>query len=119
MPSGTLLLLSPTVSSMVPTRVLRRALEEALETRAASSILFEALSDAGKRIPQSPEEVLEIVRGPLCGVLVRHLGEHEALALVARIEAELIPPAGDPTTLELPLDELAAETRREDATASF
>ncbi len=114
---GGLLLLSPPVSS--PTRVLRRALEDALETRAASSILFEALSDAGKRIPQTLEEVLEVVRGPLRGVLTRRLGEHQGLALVMRIEAELVPAGGELATMELSLDELAAETRREDATAAF
>jgi hypothetical protein len=101
------------------TRVLRRTLEEALDTRRASSILFEALNAAGKRVPRTHDEVLAVLRGPLRGVLARQLGDEEAGALVGRIESALMPACDPVDTQEVPLDELAAQTRLEDATAVF
>ena len=101
------------------TRILRRTLEGALDTRAASAILFEALSAAGNRVPQTRAEVLAVVRGPLHEVLARRFAADVAEELVGRIEEELAPRVEDPVTLEQPLDELAAETRRDDATATF
>ena len=106
------------VAEVSPTRVLRRTLEEALETHVASTVLFEALGTAGAGVPQTRDDVLEVVRGPLKAVLARRLDLEQALALVGRIVERLGPPA-DPTTVELPLDELASEGRREDATMAF
>ena len=90
-----------------------------LDTRRASSILFEALNAAGSRVPQTGEELREVVRGPLRAVLVRELGDESADALCDRIEEELAPAYDALDTQEVPLDELAAETRPEEATTAF
>lgn len=92
-----------------PSRVLRRALEEALEKHIASTVLFEALGAAGNVVPQSSEDVLRVVRGPLREVLSRRLETDAAAGLLARIEELLVPV--EPATLELSLDELVDETR--------
>lgn len=104
------------IEEEVPTRVLRRSLEEAMEVHAASTVLFEALGASGANVPQTRDDVLTLVRGPLRQVLTRRLDAERAEAIVAHIVSRLCP---DPSTLEMPLDELAAETRREDSTSSF
>jgi len=100
----------------VPTRVLRRSLEEALEVHTASTVLFEALGAAGSRVPQTRDDVLELVRGPLREILARRLDPARAEDIVAQVVDRIRP---DPSTVEMPLDDLAAETRREDSTSSF
>jgi len=101
-----------------PTRLLRSTLEESLETHVASTVLFEALGAAGAEVPQSLEEVLRVVRGPLYEVLARRLDGEQAQILVERIEEQLAPRPDDPSTVELALDELAVQTGREDATTA-
>lgn len=91
-----------------PSRVLRRALEQSLEKHVASTVLFEALG-ASPGVPQTVDDVLEIVRGPLRDALARRLDREVADGLLGRIEAQLLPE--DPATVELPLDELVEETR--------
>lgn len=112
------------VSDLKPTRVLRSTLEQALETHVASTVLFEALGGAGHGVPQTREDVLRVVDGPLRAALARRLDAGEADLLVERITEQLTPPpedvsTEDVSTVELPLDELAEETRREDATTAF
>jgi hypothetical protein len=108
------------VSELAPTRVLRRALEQSIETRLASAILFEALGAGQQSIPHTAAEVLSVVRGPLREVLARRMGGEAAGELVAGIERELLAVHDDPVTLETPLDDLVAETRRgEETTAAF
>jgi hypothetical protein len=107
---------------------LRSTLEEALETHVASTVLFEALGAAGAEVPQSREEVLAVVRGPLREVLARRLDAEHAAGLVTRLEEQLGPPPAEPgaeaaspddvSTVELPLDELAERTSREDETTA-
>ncbi len=109
----------PAVSEMAPTRVLRRTLEEALDTRLASSVLFEALGASGKGVPQTQDEVLRVVHGPLREALSRRMGDPDALAIVDRIHDALARAYDAVTTQERPLDELAAETSPDEATASF
>lgn len=97
--------------------MLRRALEESLEKHVASTVLFEALGAAGG-VPQTVEEVLRVVRGPLRDVLGRKLDAETADGLLGRIEAQLQP--YDLSTVELPLDELVEETRTDaDATVQM
>lgn len=105
------------MSQEVPTRVLRRTLEESLDTGIVSSVLFEAIGAAGNRVPDTMADVLAIVRGPLQDVLTRRLGHELALELVQLLEARLVTADG-PKTVEQPLDGLASETRPEDATAA-
>lgn len=102
------LLSSRAVSEVSPSRVLRRALEEALEKHVASTVLFEALDAAGNQIPRTVEDVLHVVRGPLRDALSRRLDAEAAEGLLYRIEEQLSP--YDPTTVELDLDELDADT---------
>ena len=103
-----------------PTRVLRKTLEDALETHLASTVLFEALGASGSRIPETLDDVLRIVNGPLRAALTERLDVDGANALVTRIVKQLEPPKSEPLTLELSLDNLAEETRRgEDATMAF
>jgi hypothetical protein len=109
----------PPVAELTPTRIVRRTLEDALETRAASAVLFEALSAAGNQVPQTRAEVLAVVRGPLRHALEKRLDVERADEIVAKIEGELLPVYEEPRTVELPLDELAAETRGDEATASY
>lgn len=109
------LLSSGLVSEVSPSRVLRRALEEALEKHVASTVLFEALGAAGNEVPRTVEDVLRVVRGPLRDALGRRLDEDAAKGLLGRIEEQLGP--YDPTTLELPLDDLDPDGRSDtDAT---
>ena len=97
---------------MSPTRVLRRTLEQALETHLASTVLFEALGAAGSEVPQSLDDVLLVVRGPLRDVLSRRLGTEEANLLVGRVEDQLTP--NEPSTVEVSLDDFALESSRKD-----
>lgn len=107
------------VSELTPTRVLRRTLEEALDTRMASSLLFEALSASGNRVPQARDEVLAVVHGPLRDALARRVGDADALEIVERITAALADAYDAVVTQETPLDDLAAATSRDESTATF
>lgn len=111
------------VSEVKPTRVLRSTLEQALETHVASTVLFEALGSAGQTVPQTREDVLRVVEGPLRRALARRLDAGEADLIVQRIAEQLAPPPPpspeDLSTVELPLDDLAEETRPQDATTAF
>lgn len=100
-----------------PTRILRRALEDALDTRLASAVLFEALGEAGCSVPQNLSELLDVLRGPLYEVLARRLDETRAAILVEQIEEELTPETDALATVEVPLELLVPRTEREDATA--
>lgn len=102
-----------------PTRLLRDTLEESLETHVASTVLFEALGASASGVPQTEDEVLAVVRGPLREALARRLDAEKAELLVDRIAEQLTPRPEEPSTLELSLDELAEETSREDATTAF
>lgn len=102
-----------------PTRVLRRTLERALETRDASTLLFEALSASENRVPHTLDEVLEVVRGPLRHALEKRLGPEQAAAIVLEIEEALGVTFDAVETQERPLDDLVSETRPDEATASF
>ncbi|HEY8427681.1 MAG TPA: hypothetical protein VIL20_04875 [Sandaracinaceae bacterium] len=107
------------MSELAPTRVLRRTLEEALDTRSASSLLFEALGAWGQRVPRSRDEVLAVVHGALRDAIARRLGDAEAHAIVARIDRALALAYDAADTQERPLDDLAAETSPADSTATF
>lgn len=96
--------------------MLRRALEDALETGVASTVLFEALDAAGTEVPRTAEEVLAVVRGPLLEALKSRIDEYEAALLISRIQAQLEP---EPSTVEVPLEEFVARSEREDATAQI
>ncbi|MFK7990274.1 MAG: hypothetical protein AB8I08_29910 [Sandaracinaceae bacterium] len=104
------------MSEVSPTRVLRRTLEEALDTDVASTVLFEALGESATGVPRTRDEVLFVVQGPLREVLTRRLDAVQAERLVHRVEHQLSP--AEPVTLEMPLEDLASEGRREDATAT-
>ena len=105
------------MSAPSPTRVVRSALEDALDTRLASTVLFEALGEAGSQVPRSLDELVDVVRGPLREVLARRLDPGQAADLVEAIERALMPPPDEPATLEIPLDELVPRTERDDMTA--
>ena len=112
----------PAVSADNPTRVLRKTLESALETTMASTVLFEALGVTGAAVPETTDEVMSVVRGPLRSVLLNHLAPGDADLLIDRIEARLeaTRKREDPQTLELPLDALVPdEPRSGDSTKSF
>jgi hypothetical protein len=100
-----------------PTRVLRRLLEEALGARVASAVLFEAVSAAGQQVPQSTDEVLAVVRGPLREVLTQRYNAAMSGQLVRRVEGELAP-YEELMTEEVELEELVAETRQDESTKS-
>lgn len=107
------------MAELTPTRIVRRTLEDVLETRVASAVLFEALSASGKQVPQTLAEVLAVVRGPLRHALEKRLDASDADQIVARIVGELVPVYEEPRTVEQPLDELAAETRDDEATTAY
>lgn len=119
MPRADRLLLFAAVSELAPTRVLRRVLEEALDSRLASSLLFEALGASGKRVPQSRDEVLSVVHGALREALARRMDDEEAGSIVERIDAALTDAYDAVATQEVPLDQLAAQTSPDEATAAF
>jgi hypothetical protein len=107
------------VTEQNPTRMIRRTLEEALETRTASAVLFEALSASGKGVPQTRSEFLAVVSGPLREALHRRLEADYADELVHRIARQLMPRYDEPMTVEATLDDLALTTRDDEATTAF
>lgn len=119
MPRAERLLRWAAVSELTPTRVLRRTLEQALDSRLASSLLFEALGASGGGVPQSREEVLAVVHGTLRDALARRVGQGEAASIVERIDHALADAYDAVATQEVPLDQLAAQTSPDEATAAF
>lgn len=69
--------------------VIRRALEGHLSPAATSTLLFDALSEYGRDVPQTMDDMRHLVRGPLAEALARRLDEDQARDLIALIEGEL------------------------------
>lgn len=69
--------------------IVRSALAHSTSPTKTSALLFEALGSYGDQVPETVEELMALVHGPLWKALVQHLGEEEATDIVARIEGEL------------------------------
>lgn len=69
-------------------RLIRETVEGVLHPATASSVLFDAMQEAGG-VPGSPEDVLALVRGPLMRRLVERLGEETAQSLLDQLELML------------------------------
>jgi hypothetical protein len=81
-------------------RLVREVLEGVLAPKVAQAILFEALGTTAT-LPQSSEDIMELVRGPVREAVAQRTGASEATAMVARLEHIINrrlsqpPPAGD------------------------
>ncbi|MCS6799010.1 MAG: hypothetical protein NZ898_10850 [Myxococcota bacterium] len=93
--------------------VVREVLEGFLEPRRAGVVVFEALAEAGRSdLPESQEEVVEFVRGPLRTVASRWMGEAHAdllvdrtLAILDRGRASQPEPGGSLQTIQMMVSE--------------
>lgn len=85
-------------------QLVREALEGALAPAVATRVLFDALDRSGRGVPASPEEVLELVRGPLAAILEHRLGTDASDELVRSIEARVGALAGE-VEVDVELDE--------------
>jgi hypothetical protein len=81
-------------------RLVREVLEGVLAPKLAQAILFEALG-ASATMPESPDDIMHLVRGPVREAVAQRTGASEATAVVARLEHIINrrlsqpPPAGD------------------------
>jgi len=91
-------------------RLIRETLEGVLHPATASSVLFDALQEAGG-VPGSPEDVQALVRGPLTRRLVERLGEETTQSLLDQLELMLRAIVAAPKVRKRP-------SRHEDATRS-
>ena len=85
-------------------QLVRETLEGIVEASVATSVLFESLSRWGRGVPEGPEQVLELVRGPLTELLEVRLGGEAGPALaplVAQLEAIAL---GNPDEDEMDFD---------------
>ncbi|MEZ4337399.1 MAG: hypothetical protein R3B82_12320 [Sandaracinaceae bacterium] len=88
---------------------MRETLEGVVEPSVATSVLFESLSRWGRGVPKGPEQVLELVRGPLRELLERRIGpeaEPALATLIAQLE-ELV--GSDDLEVEIDLDDPEAD----------
>jgi len=69
-------------------RLIRETVEGVLHPATASSVLFEAMQEAGG-VPSTPEGMLALVRGPLSRRLEDRLGEETARTLLDALEMRL------------------------------
>ncbi len=87
-------------------QLVRETLEGIVEPSVATSVLFESLSRWGRGVPKGPEQVLELVQGPLLELLERRIGPEAGPALatlVAQLQAIASPT--DELEVEIDLDE--------------
>lgn len=82
---------------------MRETLEGVVEPGVATSVLFESLSRWGRGVPKGPEQVLELVRGPLRELLERRIGP-EAEPALATLIAQLEQIAHGDEDLEVEID---------------
>lgn len=81
------------MSEPAEVRLVREVLEGVLAPRLASVVMFETLADP---LPESPRELLVVIRGRLNQSLARRVGLEDANAVVRRIESLLDPAAKAP-----------------------
>lgn len=89
-------------------QLVRETLEGIVEPGVATSVLFESLSRWGRGVPKGPEQVLELVRGPLRELLERRIGpeaEPALATLIAQLEMIAGGDEGDDLEVEIDLDE--------------
>lgn len=79
---------SPMAREAPEIRLIRETVEGVLHPATASSVLFDAMQEAGA-VPASPDDVLALVRGPLARRLVERVGEETARALLDQLELML------------------------------
>ncbi len=70
--------------------VIREALECVLAPEVASAVFFESLNGPAG-VPETKDEVILMVRGPLLSALIERVDENEANIVVQRILSELEP----------------------------
>ncbi|MBX3272588.1 MAG: hypothetical protein KF729_20175 [Sandaracinaceae bacterium] len=86
-------------------QLVRETLEGIVEPSIATSVLFESLSRWGRGVPRGPEQVLELVQGPVRELLERRIGPSAGPALDALIAQLEAIAAGDELEVEIDFDE--------------
>lgn len=82
--------------------VVREVLEGALPPEVATAAMFAALHNWKEGVPRSPEDVLEMCRGPLSDILVKRVGEDVKDEVIRRLEQVLL--QGNRAGTDIPLD---------------